>query len=163
MAGRWSTATDNFTIEAVVKPSTTIQTALIAYNGNDAGGWGMGHSAGSNMGSGTHLNALYGGVAAIDGSFVFPNTTTWHHLIVTRESGTTKFYADGVAQAGTSASIPGAPNNAAEIAHEPAQAARFWAGSIAYVVIRNVALSAANAATEYSLMKAIMAARGISI
>ena len=85
--------TDNFTMMAWFKADVVPNFVLgndwrcIAYNGTDAGGFGMGFRDG-------HFAALFGSAAWLDTSVpVSPNT--WYHLALRRSGGTAQFFVNG--------------------------------------------------------------------
>lgn len=100
-----STATDNFTIAAWVKP-TALNTQLKFFSNGDTGASGTGYSL--RMNSSNILGIDYEYVAAID-SAVTAVAGTWYHLAAVRTAGTTQLYVNGVASGSTSASTPYSP------------------------------------------------------
>jgi alpha-L-arabinofuranosidase len=86
-----STATDNFGIEAWVKPTTvTSALRLIAYNGNTvADGWGIYQNR-------TNYFGMFGGVAQIGGTALTATAGTWTHVALVRAGGVAALYINGV-------------------------------------------------------------------
>jgi hypothetical protein len=57
--------------------------------------------------NGSCLRLLYDGRAWVDTNWSFPNTTSWHHLVATRDtSGNTRIYVDGVQRGTTYSGTP---------------------------------------------------------
>src|SRR5258706_6331862 len=95
-----STATDNFGVEAWVKPVSVTSGQVIAYNGNTATtGWGI-------LVSGSTYLGLFGG-KDIFGSGV-ATSNVWTHVAMVRSGGVATIYINGTA-AGTSSVIPNLP------------------------------------------------------
>jgi sugar lactone lactonase YvrE len=95
-----STATDNFGIEAWVKPASVTAGQVIAYNGaTDTSGWGI-------IVSGSNYLALFGGNDIWGVGTATPNV--WTHVALVRDGGVATIYTNGVA-AGTSLSGPNVP------------------------------------------------------
>jgi streptogramin lyase len=105
-----STATDNFGIEAWVKPAAVIAGQVIAYNGaTDTSGWGL-------IVSGSNYLALFGGNDVWGVGTATPNV--WTHVALVRDGGVATIYTNGVA-AGTSLSAPNVPVGNFAIAAPP--------------------------------------------
>ncbi len=117
-----SGATDNFGIEAWVRPTSNTGNATIAYNGNTStSGWGL-------FRNGSAYAILYGGNVLTGGT----NTVElgrWTHLALVRASGTTTLYKDGVAIASTPTG-PNPPAGGFSIGVNPISAGEFFAGNI---------------------------------
>lgn len=98
-----------FSVAFWVKTGNTSQTSSVMYN-SYTGPLEIVQEDGSG-GAGGKLSAIYGGVRS-NSTYTFSETTTWHHVVVTRSSSdsTLRFYVDG-ATAGTSTS--GTPSTAA--------------------------------------------------
>ncbi len=95
-----TTVTDNFGIEAWVRPDTTTGNSTIAYNGNSAlDGWGIRRA-------GSSFAALFGGVTIFSGGTA--TIGAWTHVAVVRDSGTSTLYVNCSAVA-TSLAIPSPP------------------------------------------------------
>lgn len=99
------TSVGNWSLEAWVKPAVLNANEICIYNG--AGG-SSGYGFGINT-SGV-LQWLFGGVTFGTATFTFPNTTTYHHVVMTRDGTTMKLYVDGNATpVATSSAVPVAP------------------------------------------------------
>lgn len=96
----FDTATDDFGIEAWVKPLSAVGNHAIAYNGNTSNnGWG--------------LYQIGGGVAALFGANVLWGsnalpTGVWTHVALVKDTGVSSLYVNGVVVA-TSVAIPYPP------------------------------------------------------
>src|SRR6266571_2180739 len=106
-----TTVTDNFGIEAWVKPTTTSGNHCIAYNGNTAAnGWGL-YQVGNNF------QGILGGVTAIGSATVTLNG--WTHLALVRTNGIARLYVNGATAGSSSASAPVAPSGSFGIGAPP--------------------------------------------
>ena len=85
--------------------------------------------------------ALYGNVTWITAGYVMP-TNKWLHITLVRDSGTTKFYVNGVQTSGTSGATPGSPSDYFEVGNEPGQG-RYFNGKVDEPKVYNYALTAA--------------------
>lgn len=122
-----STASDNFGIEAWVKPSSLTNGQVIAYNGSTSiSGWGL--FIGQNgLGSNEFLG-LYGGNAIIDGGPAVSNV--WTHFALVCAGGQTTIYINGVATV-TNAAGPRVPaGNFAVGAPPQTPTSQFYTGGI---------------------------------
>jgi hypothetical protein len=113
-----TTATDNWTMEAWINPGNLSQLGMVMSNGFDDGTSGNGYAFGiangcngnsSSCVPGNRLQGLFSGVAFFDGGFTFPSANQWYHVAMVRDSGTVKFYVNGVQTTGTSTAIPNTP------------------------------------------------------
>ncbi len=109
------TQTDNFTLEAWVKPAALPTSAfqVIISNGNDGttgsgSGMALGIGSGTSAGGGSKLSVLFNGVQFFDPGLTLPTANQWYHVAVTRRAGTTFAYLDGVQGAGTTTVTPNA-------------------------------------------------------
>jgi alpha-tubulin suppressor-like RCC1 family protein len=116
-----SSASDNFGIEAWVKPESSAG-GVIVYNGNTAtSGWGI------SIGSGDY-NALYGGVQVF-GSLPVTNGV-WTHVALVCAGGTSTLYINGIS-AGTFIGTPHTPVGNFGLACPPqAPTSQFFTGLI---------------------------------
>lgn len=92
MTSNVMTNTDNFTMMAWVKPdvltSTTGLWRCIAYNGDDAGGYGFGIRDGKVAG-------LFGEAAWHITDEILPATGVWYHIAMRRSNGIVQFFLNG--------------------------------------------------------------------
>jgi alpha-L-arabinofuranosidase len=95
-----SIATNNFGIEAWVKPNSVTSTPrFIAYNGDTTGdGWGIYQNR-------TNYFGVFGGVAQIGGTAATATAGTWTHVALVRDSGVTALFINGVVN-GHSTNVP---------------------------------------------------------
>lgn len=88
-----SFVTDDFGLEAWVRPSAVSGNLCIAYNGDPAfSGWGLYLTDGT-------FGALHGGVVYVTGGTAAIDT--WTHVAIVRASGLTTLYVNGVAVTST--------------------------------------------------------------
>jgi hypothetical protein len=144
-----TSATDNWTMSAWIKASMLSQDSIVVYNGTDSGGYGFG--VGGCPLSGSNLCGLFGGITWINSGYTFTDYS-WHHVVMERASGVTKFYVDGVQTPNTNNTAPAVPSSAFIIGHEYALS-RYFSGSIDDVRIYNRALSAAEVKQLYLMGK----------
>ncbi len=105
-----TTATDNFGLEAWVKPAGTNGNHCIAFNGiTSANGWGL-------YQVGDTFQALVGGVSVFGSAPVTLNG--WTHVALVRASGLATFYVNGIVS-GTSGAAPAVPSGRFAIATAP--------------------------------------------
>jgi alpha-tubulin suppressor-like RCC1 family protein len=101
--------TDNFGLEAWVKPAVLSGNQCIAYNGNTASsGWGI-FLVGSTV-QGRFGTTFFGSAAV--------SLNTWSHVAIVRNAGTATLYVNGVA-AGTTTTAPSAPSGNFGVAKSP--------------------------------------------
>ncbi|MEI6166075.1 MAG: DUF2341 domain-containing protein [bacterium] len=152
-AGSPTTALDNWTLGAWVNPGIVNQHSYVMYNGTEAGGYGFGMGDASG-GLGSKLIGRFGPGSYIDSGYTFPSANAWYYVVITRASGTTRFYVNGVQTTGTSAGVPLAPTTALTIGNELADTAgtpfRYFSGVIDEPRICAAARSAGWIATEYN-------------
>jgi len=152
MASSPTNVTNNWTLEAWINPSILSQHGYVIYNGNDAGGYGlgMGDAAG---GFGSKLTGLFGSVAYIDSGYTFASASSWYHVVMARSATTVSFYVNGTQTTLTSASTPGTPTTHLTIGNEldaSNRPYRFFNGIIDDVRISNSVRSADWIKTEYN-------------
>jgi Concanavalin A-like lectin/glucanases superfamily len=117
-----STVTDNFGIEAWVRPTSNVGNGLIAYNGNTSTtGWGL-------FRNGSSYAVLYGG-NVLQGATGSVELNQWTHLAVVRASGTTTLYKNGVSVATTGVG-PNVPAGGFSIGINPVINGEYFAGNI---------------------------------
>ncbi len=139
-SNRAISATDNFTLMAWVNVTSLPQSSLFMYNGSDTAGYGIGITNGWD-GSGSELVALYGNVTWFGAGYTMP-TNQWLHISLVRDSGTAKFYVNGVQTSGTNTDTPGSPADFFEVGNEPGQS-RYFNGKVDEPKVYNYALTQA--------------------
>lgn len=138
--------TDNWTMEAWINPANLPQLGMVMSNGFDNGTSGDGYAFGiangctspAPCGTGNRLQGLLSGVAFMDGGFTFPSTNQWYHVVMLRESGTVKFFVNGVQTPGTSTITPAVPT---QFRIGSQNGIRFFSGLIDEPAVYNRALS----------------------
>ena len=139
-----TSATDNFAMAAWFKlTSVGSADATIAYNGTDAGGWGLA------VNTSGHLGARYGGVSFLD-TGVSPSTGAWHLAVLVRNAGTTTIYLDGAQAGSTWSTAPTTPAAGFSIGREDASVGRYWNGSLDEVAVFNQPLSTTQISALYT-------------
>ena len=114
--------TDNFGVEAWVRPTSATGGATIAYNGNTStSGWGL-------FRNGSSYAILFGGntLTSAPGSVVL---NQWTHLALVRSAGVTTLYKNGVAITSTPIG-PNVPAGAFAVGINPTVTQEFFAGEI---------------------------------
>ena len=95
------TATSNWTLEGWINPSSSSQTGIAVYDGNEGGlgssanGFGFGEFGGASDSAGHCLEGLYEGVAWLTTDWCSFTTDTWYYVVETNSGGTVKFYVNG--------------------------------------------------------------------
>jgi hypothetical protein len=133
------TAITNWTIGALVLPSSLSSNGVMVHVGGTVGMIEISEGDGGG-GSGAHLELIAMGVAYIDTGWLFPDTTTWRFVVVTRDTSTIYVDVDGV-QVATSVSIPNAPDSTLLRLGDDGTGGHPWAGSIHSVFTANRALT----------------------
>lgn len=129
--------TTNWTLSVWAKPSSSSQVGGVVALGN---GGSNGFSIYQGNGSGSAGNKIDG---HLHGVVWLPSGVDWtgtdfNHVVMTRDTTTTRIYVNGVHRNSTTAT-PGAPNDVFEIGK---MNTGYWAGSIDEVAIFSTALSA---------------------
>lgn len=89
-----TTAVDNITYEAWMKPDTVPAINIVLATGNEPNGIGFG--VGNGIGaSGSEIQAGYFGVGWANTDVLLKGASQWDHVVFTRESGLEKFYLNG--------------------------------------------------------------------
>ena len=142
--------TDNWALSAWIKPTSNMVEGTIVNNGlddltNNSNGYCMNVGDGTSGGSGNKLGYVFGlnerntsgGVLALN---------IWHHVVMTRLSGTTRFYVNGVLMAFTTTNSPRVPT---QFRIGSSMGIRFFTGSIDEVRIYDVGLTTAQVQLLY--------------
>jgi len=130
---------DTFTIEAWVKPS---QLGITNGYASKGGSWQ------AFLTSANQIRLYQSGVGTIATSTAaISDTTSWHHVVITKSGSSVHIYLDGV-------DVTGAVTNRTlqntSGAFYIAAGASYWHGAIADVALYNYALSAARVGTHHS-------------
>lgn len=133
-----TTNVTNWSMAAWIYPAALSQFSKAVYNGIDANGYGFGMNAGNGSGVGDKLTGLFGGVAWYDSGYTFPSANRWYHVLMARDSATTRFWVDGVQTANTSASTPGTPTDRLAFGAQMITGSgpgRYWNGRVSDVKV----------------------------
>ncbi|HEX4121724.1 MAG TPA: LamG domain-containing protein [Verrucomicrobiae bacterium] len=127
---------DNWTLTAWVQPTNfNPGEEYVMCMGFDNGNSGNGYAFGV---EGGQLAGWFGGVNGFYANYTFPATNQWHQVVMSRDSGTTAFYVDGVSTGTTSTLVPLAPT---AFSIGSASSIRFFTGAIDDVRVYNRPLS----------------------
>lgn len=86
----------NFTFSIWAKTDSNNQYGILWYIGNTGGsGFGLVQSNVSGGGSGNYIQVLYGGVTWHATNTQWINTTSWHHIVMSRDTTTMTLYVNG--------------------------------------------------------------------
>jgi concanavalin A-like lectin/glucanase superfamily protein len=142
------TATDNWTLEAIVRPDVVPQFALMVYNGRDNNGYGFGLRAIGSDSPGSRLHVLHGGSIWIDTTFDMAAGTDYH-VVVKRDAGTTKVRVNGVQVYSAVSTAPSTPTARFSVGAQRNSTDSAWVrlfnGRIAHPAVYGSVLSDANA------------------
>lgn len=147
-----TTATNNWTMAAWMNPANLNQIGTVVLNGLDNCATGNGYEFGIGNGvgaAGSKLQGAFGGVGWYDSGYTFPSANKWYHVVMVRDSGTTKFYINASQTANTSASVPITPTNGTIIGSDTQ--CRYFSGKIDDVRVYNRTLSATEIQQLYSM------------
>jgi hypothetical protein len=146
-----TTQVNNWALSAWIRPTSNMIEGTIVNNGfddtgNSSNGYCMNVGNGTETGLGNRLGYVFG--------LNERNTTnatlalnTWHHVVMTRLSGTTRFYINGVLQAFTTSSTPLIPT---QFRIGSSAGIRFFVGAIDEVRVYNVGLTTAQVVSLYN-------------
>jgi len=143
-----TTQTDNWTMAAWVNPAGINQYGVIAHNGREnynLGGSNNGYSLVISDGAGGTGNTLIGianGLAFIGSGYNFSSANVWYHVVMLSDSGTTKFYVNGVQTATTTSRTYNVPTTGVTIGAFQPWNTKFFNGSIDEVRVYNRSLTA---------------------
>ncbi len=141
----------NWSLSAWIKPSNLNQQGFAVYNGSDSGGYGFGISSAGGGSNGGSLIGLFGGVVWIPTGYTFTDTN-WHHVEMTRDTSTTRFYVDGVQTTSTGSGTPNAVVAKFTVGSEPVGAGfwRYFAGNVDQARVFNYVRTPAQIAWDYN-------------
>lgn len=145
-----STQTDNFSIEVWWAFEAAGGDDVVVCNGSrSADGWGIDYNSATG-----NIRAIYGNVAFEGNSSAFADVSEWNQIVLTRDSGTTKYYFNGAldtANAGTD--TPLTPVTRWQIGSN-VQVQGIWSN----VSLYNTALSLARVSAHYNAAFSVEAA-----
>lgn len=137
-----------WSLEAWVNPTAfSGSAAMIALINGTGVGNGYGFSVGLG-GGGTHLMALFQGVAAVDSGYAFPTAKVWYHVVVTYDNTNIRFYVNGALKATVAQAPPTAPTGGAFIGKDTT--GRFFNGQIDEAAIYPTTLSLARIQAHFN-------------
>ncbi len=144
--------TDNWAMTAWVRPSSINQNmGTIMLNGFDnesfGNGYGMLMADGAN-GTGNTLTGLFSGVSFYNSGGIFSINNSWYHITMTRISGVTKFYINGIQTPNTSSTNPASPVGSLIIGSM--NGVRFWNGAIDDVKVYSSGLTTIEVQSIYA-------------
>ena len=140
------TQVDNWTISAWVNPASLNQLGIAVAVGFDNASWGDGYGFGFQGGSA--WMGLFSGLVYMNTGYSVPNTNQWHHMVMLRQTGTTKFFVDGKQTANTYTVTPYTPTVFTIGAQN---GAHFFNGQVDDVRIYNRPLSSNEVTQLYAL------------
>ncbi len=171
-AGDWisfsappTTVIDNWTVTAWVSPANLTHMGMAVNvgfndcNGVPSCGYGFGIGDGSggvgNIGGGSVVQGAFGAVVWLPSGLSYSDPNVWHHVVMVRQAGTTRFYLNGVQGTITSTATPLTPTGLIIGAEEGVggTGCRFWNGKIDQVRVYNRALSVADVTALYDFEK----------
>jgi hypothetical protein len=156
------TQVDNWSLVAWVNPKSLDQIGIAVGLGYDDGHTGNGYSlgiAGVNLTPGNQLYSIFGNISGFPGGFTFPSINEWYQIVMLRDSGTTKFFVNGVLTSNSTTTTPLVPT-AFRIGSNTG--VRFFDGAIDDVRIYSRALSSNDVAQLYASEAPPHAAIGIA-
>jgi hypothetical protein len=143
------TQVDNWSLVAWVKPKSLDQIGIAVGLGYDDGHTGNGYSlgiAGTNLAPGNQLYSIFGNINGFPSGFTFPSIDEWYQIVMLRDSGTTRFFVNGILTSDSTTTTPLVPT-AFRIGSNTG--VRFFDGAIDDVRIYNRALSSNDVAQLY--------------
>lgn len=151
LATRPTAVTDNWGFSVWVKTASLTQSAAIICLGTAGAGYQL--TQGDSGGATAEISCLLNAVAWCKSTATFANTTSWVHIVLTRQSGTLKFYINGVLNANTYTTSPTAPASGTTlgIGQEPGTVgSRFFSGAVDEVRIYDRALTSGDVTALYN-------------
>ena len=139
------TQVDNWTLSAWVNPASLNQLGMAVEVGYDNSSWGDGYGFGFALDS--EWTGLFSYLAFIRSGYSMPATNRWYHVVMLRDTGTTKFYVDATQTANTYTATPFTPSG---FTIGAANGAYFFNGQVDEVRLYNRALSSNEVAQLYA-------------
>jgi RHS repeat-associated protein len=156
------TSTNNWSLEAWIDPSSTNQTGMVIYDGDEGGtggaanGYGFGVFGSNGNSTGDCLVGLYEGVTWINSGYCSFAASTWYHVVETNSAGVITFYVNGASVASGTEPTPVAPSGGmmiggynATLASYGGSTPRFFSGSIADAAFYSTVLTSGQVTTDY--------------
>ncbi len=143
-----STPVDHWTVEAWINPDNLSQHGWAVANGNEAGGSGYEFGIGDGNGAGAKLMGASGGYAYWDSGYTFPSAHTWYHVAMVGDTGTIRFYVNGVQTPNVLSEVVGTPASSLCIGNDSGGYGAF-AGAVDEVRLYSVARSSAEVLSDY--------------
>lgn len=146
------TGPSSFTMMCWAKAGALPQSpGILVHTGTTGNGGGFG-IGGSNDGTSSGLVWLNSGSGWVDLSYTWPDTSSWHFIVVTGSSGTGRLYVDGTQAGGTFLAFISNPSagSGMQVGGETASA-RMATATITEVAIFNRPLSAGEISTLYRI------------
>jgi hypothetical protein len=136
---------DNWTMSAWIQPTSLAPSFTYAlFMGYDNGSTGNGYGFG--LGGGNQLYGFFGGIGPFFSGYTFPSTNQWYQIVMSRSSGSTTIYVNGVSTANISTATPLTPTSF-EIGS--ATGTRYFIGAIDDVRIYKNVISASEVQQLY--------------
>ena len=96
IASNYSIGITNWSVSCWVKTDSASQEDIIWYIGTPASsGFGL-FQRNVAGGAGNAIDGLFGGVTFLGNATTFPDTTNYHHLVLTRDTTTYRIYVNGI-------------------------------------------------------------------
>ena len=139
------TQVDNWTLSAWVNPASLNQLGMAVEVGYDNSIWGDGYGFGFQ--SDSEWTGLFSYLAFIRSGYSIPSTNRWYHVVMLRDTGTTKFFVNATQTPNTYTATPFTPSG---FTIGAANGAYFFNGQVDEVRLYNRALSSNEVAQLYA-------------
>jgi hypothetical protein len=135
---------DNFTLEAWIKPSTLTRGNPIITRNTTGGGYNL------LLNSDNTITLRNGNTDHVKSNITIADTTTWHHIVATKNGGTTKIYIDGVDRTGSIISPQTFGNFGSARIFRGGTSTAVYTGAIDEVAVYSSALSLTRVQAHYN-------------